>query len=209
MYLMFLGPYQEGGDFRDEGISGIRRFLDKVWGLVGGAAGQRGSGAAGQTGAVRKLHQTIRKVGEDLEALQYHTAISAMMEYVNVLRKDGRDGQDGRDGREMLEPLVVMLAPLAPHFAEECWERLGHQESVFRARWPEFDPEMAKAPEVEIVVQVNGKVRGRIKAPAGLLEAEAVTRAKAEPAVAKFLNGNEIRKVIYVQDRLVNLVVSR
>jgi leucyl-tRNA synthetase len=196
MYLMFLGPYQEGGDFRDEGISGIRRFLDRVWGLVADA-----SGAGGGAAARRKLHQTIRKVGGDLEALQYHTAISAMMEYVNLLKKEGQGGQD------LVEPLIVLLAPFAPHFAEECWERLGHPETVFAAPWPAHDPELARDPEVEMVVQVNGKVRSRIHLPAGTAEAEAVARAQADPAVRKFLDGNKIRKVVFVQDRLVNLVV--
>jgi leucyl-tRNA synthetase len=200
MYLMFLGPYQEGGDFRDEGISGIRRFLDRVWGLVADAP-EAGGGDA----ARRKLHQTIRKVGGDLEAMQYHTAISAMMEYVNLLKK--HDGHDGRVGRDFIEPLIVLLAPFAPHFAEECWERLGHRETVFAASWPAHDPEMARDPEVEMVVQVNGKVRARIRLPAGTPEAEAVARARAEPAVRKFLDGNEIRKVVFVPDRLVNLVI--
>jgi leucyl-tRNA synthetase len=210
MYLMFLGPYQEGGDFRDDGISGIRRFLDRVWVLVGDA-----QGAGGGAAARRKLHQIIRKVGEDLEALQYHTAIAAMMEYVNLLKKAGpegqkrrkRQGEDGGVARELIEPLIVLLAPFAPHFAEECWERLGHETSIFDARWPSHDPELARDPEVEMVVQVNGKVRGRIRVPAGLPEAEAVSRAKAEPSVRKFFDGNEIRKVVFVPDRLVNLVV--
>jgi leucyl-tRNA synthetase len=197
MYLMFLGPYLEGGDFRDEGISGIRRFLDRVWGLVADAPGPDGGDAAR-----RKLHQTIRKVGGDLEALQYHTAIAAMMEYVNLLKKEGQGG------RALVEPLIVLLAPFAPHFAEECWERLGHRETVFAARWPAHDPELARDPEVEMVVQVNGKVRARIQLPAGTPEAEAVARARAEPAVRKFLDGNKIEKVVFVQDRLVNLVVS-
>jgi leucyl-tRNA synthetase len=197
MYLMFLGPYLEGGDFRDEGISGIRRFLDRVWGLVADAPGPDGGDAAR-----RKLHQTIRKVGGDLEALQYHTAIAAMMEYVNLLKKEGQGG------RALVEPLIVLLAPFAPHFAEECWERLGHRETVFAARWPAHDPELARDPEVEMVVQVNGKVRARIQLPAGTPEAEAVARARAEPAVRKFLDGTKIEKVVFVQDRLVNLVVS-
>jgi leucyl-tRNA synthetase len=204
MYLMFLGPYLEGGDFRDEGILGLRRFLERVWALVGDA----GNGA-GPEAARRKLHQTIRKVGEDLEALQYHTAIAAMMEYVNVIRKAGQrgSGAEAQIGRDLVEPLVILLAPFAPHFAEECWERLGHDRSIFEARWPAFDAEMARAPEVELVVQVNGKVRGRIRVPAGLAETEAVSRARAEPSVSKFLDGNTIRKVIFVPDRLVNLVV--
>jgi len=212
MYLMFLGPYQEGGDFRDEGISGIRRFLDRVWSLVGEA----GAGSVPDA-ARRKLHQTIRKVSADTEELRYNTAIAAMMEYVNLVRREGQDGDEGqeRPGRqkgqgiapELVEPLVLLLAPFAPHFAEECWERLGHDGSVFDARWPTFDPELAKDAEIELVVQVNGKVRGRLQVPAGLPEAEAIARAQADEGVRKFIADKTIRKAIYVKDRLVNLVV--
>jgi leucyl-tRNA synthetase len=138
MYLMFLGPYQEGGDFRDEGISGIRRFLDKVWGLVASAGGGR---ADDHREAYRKLHQTIHGVGTDLEALRYNTAISKLMEYVNVLRAGG-DGGTGLPGA-LLEPLAIMLGPLAPHLAEECWERLGHDTSVFDAPWPVYEEALA------------------------------------------------------------------
>jgi leucyl-tRNA synthetase len=203
MYLMFLGPYQEGGDFRDEGISGIRRFLDRVWGLVGHVEPTEGS-----TAAWRKLHQTIRKVGVDIEELHYNTAIAAMMEYVNLLRRDEQDGQDGQGvSRSLVEPLVMLLAPFAPHFAEECWARLGQEGSVFDATWPPFDPELARDPEIELVVQVNGKVRGRLQVLAGLPEPEAVALAQADETVRKFLGGKEIRKAVYVKDRLVNLVI--
>ncbi|HEY2825892.1 MAG TPA: leucine--tRNA ligase [Gemmatimonadales bacterium] len=198
MYLMFLGPYQEGGDFRDEGIAGIRRFLDKVWGLVT-ATGERTSDAA----ARRKLHQTIRKVGDDVEGLRYNTAIAALMEYVNVLRA----GNHAAPARELVEPLVVMLSPLAPHFGEECWERLGHTASVFGASWPVFDAAAAAADEIELVVQVNGKVRGRFKVPTGLSEGEAVKRALADDAVTRHVEGKPVKKAIYVPDKLLNLVV--
>jgi leucyl-tRNA synthetase len=204
MYLMFLGPYQEGGDFRDEGISGIHRFLDRVWTLVGEVEETGGAAAA-----LRKLHQTIRKVGGDIEDLRYNTAIAAMMEYVNLLRREGQEGQRGQGvSRSLVEPLILLLAPFAPHFAEECWERLGHTTSIFEARWPVFDPELARDAEIELVVQVNGKVRARLTVPAGLAEAEAVDRARADDVVRKFIEGREIRKAVYVSDRLVNLVVG-
>jgi leucyl-tRNA synthetase len=198
MYLMFLGPYQEGGDFRDEGIAGIRRFLDKVWGLVI-AEGAR----TAEPAARRKLHQTIRKVGNDIEELRYNTAIAALMEYVNVLRARGSDAPTA----ELLEPLIIMLSPLAPHFGEECWERLGHTTSVFDARWPAFDPAVAAEEEVELAVQVNGKVRGRLHVPSGLAEADAVKLALADEAVARHVAGKPVKKVVYVPDRLLNLVV--
>jgi leucyl-tRNA synthetase len=202
MYLMFLGPYQEGGDFRDEGISGIRRFLDRVWGLVQEAAeGDRSA----SPDVRRKLHQTIRKVGTDIAELRYNTAIAAMMEYVNLIRQQGQEGQVSR---ELVEPLIILLAPFAPHFAEECWERLGHENAtVFAARWPAFDPVLARESEVELVVQVNGKVRSRLRLPAGTAEAEAVAQARADETVRKFIGDKQIRKAIYVKDRLVNLVV--
>jgi leucyl-tRNA synthetase len=217
MYLMFLGPYQRGGDFQDQGISGIRHFLGRVWTLVHEACDGDGAAAA----AVRqRLHQTIRKVTEDLEALQYHTAIAGMMEYVNLLRKEGQEErerqqqpqrQEGQESvavpRELIEPLVILLAPFAPHFAEECWERLGHPSTVFAARWPAYDPALAKSAEVEVVVQVNGKVRARMVVEAGLQESDAVAHAASQEPVRKFIEGKKIRKAIYVPDRLVNLVV--
>ncbi|HEV8382870.1 MAG TPA: leucine--tRNA ligase [Gemmatimonadales bacterium] len=200
MYLMFLGPFQDGGDFRDSGIVGQRRFLEKVWALVHEAAAKGGEGTA-PAAVAQKLHRTIRKVGADTEALQYNTAIAAMMEYVNELR------EQGAGSRELLEPLVIMLAPYAPHIAEELWERLGHKESVFQARWPAYDERLASAGDVEIAVQVNGKLRSRIVLPRGMPEQEVLKVVLSDAAVKKFVDGQPLKKVIYVQDRLVNLVV--
>jgi leucyl-tRNA synthetase len=198
MYLMFLGPFEVGGDFRDEGITGIRRFLDRVWAL---AHRVRETSAPLPAAVERKLHQTIKKVTADTEALSYNTAIAAMMEYVNALR------DAGTAARAALEPLVLLLAPYAPHLAEALWAHLGHEASVFTARWPAFDERLVLADEVELVVQVNGKVRARLTAPRGLAERDAVQRALADPAVVRVLDGHALRKAVYVQDRLVNLVV--
>jgi len=204
MYLMFLGPYQDGGDFRDTGVSGQRRFLDRVWGLVANARDDDGGDAV----ARRKLHQTIRGVAEDAEELRYNTAIAKMMEYVNVLRGRMAKGENAAIANAEIEPLIVMLAPFAPHFAEECWEQLGHAESVFDASWPEYDEALAKEDEVEIVVQVNGKVRGRINVEVGVAEEDAIGKALTEESVQRFIEGKEIKKTIYVENKLVNLVVK-
>jgi leucyl-tRNA synthetase len=201
MYLMFLGPFQEGGDFRDEGIIGVRRFLEKVWVLTHEAAAGDGEGAELQAAVVRKLHQTIKKVTGDTEALQYNTAIAAMMEYVNELREAGVASP------EAVRPLVVLLAPYAPHLAEELWERLGHEQSVFETRWPAYDERVATAGDVEIAVQVNGKLRSRLTVPRGMGQNDVVARVLADATVKKFVDGQPVKKVIYVQDRLVNLVV--
>jgi leucyl-tRNA synthetase len=197
---MFLGPFQEGGDFRDEGIVGIRRFLDKVWWLVQTGVAQ-GQSKASAPSVQQKLHRTIRRVSADTEGLHYNTAIAAMMEYVNELR------EQGAGSRELVEPLVIMLAPYAPHVAEEMWEVLGNKDSVFGARWPAHDEKLASAGDVEIAVQVNGKLRSRLTVARGLTQDEVMKIVLADPAVQKFVDGQKLKKVIYVQDRLVNLVV--
>ncbi len=206
MYLMFLGPFQEGGDFRETGIVGIRRFLDKVWQLAHEVAAPRFSPASLPTSlrraVERKLHQTIKKVTADTENLDYNTAIAAMMEYVNEVR------EAGGASREALEPLVLMLAPYAPHLAEELWAVLGHTErSIFEERWPAYDEALVAAGDVEIAVQVNGRLRGRVTVARGTPEAEVVKRALADEGVRKFVDSNPIKKTVFVQDRLVNLVV--
>ena len=208
MYLMFLGPYQDGGDFRDAGISGIRRFLDKVWQLVETVSGVGGAGSGKPApgpgtvdpGLLRMMHRTVQRVTDDTEALAYNTAIAAMMEYVNALR-------DGVPTAALVEPLAILLAPYAPHFAEECWERLGRTTSVMEATWPSFDAALAVAEQVELVVQVNGKVRSRLPMPRGATEQTVVAAALADPAVLKFTAASRLKKVVFVPDRLVNIVI--
>jgi leucyl-tRNA synthetase len=195
-YLMFLGPYEEGGDFRDSGISGVRRFLERLWLAVTEA---RRDGDA-DVAVLRKLHQTIKKVGDDIPKLSYNTAIAAMMEYMNTLRKDQRAPH-----REEAEPLVQLVAPFAPHIAEELWEFLGHDGSVFDAGWPAYDPALVIEDMVHLAVQVNGKLRGTMTVARGISQDESLKRALAESHIAKFVTG-DIRKVVFVPNRLLNIV---
>jgi leucyl-tRNA synthetase len=198
---MFLGPFQEGGDFRDEGISGPRRFLDKVWALVGDACRTHADDEVRHETLV-KYHQTVKKVTEGMEDLRYNTSIAALMELVNALR------QDSCTQRTLVEGLIVMLAPFAPHFAEESWERLGHATSVFDARWPEWNEGLVVEDQVEVVVQVNGKTRSKVTVPRDAKQDEVVKAALRDPAVRRFTDGKEVRKVVYVPNRLLNLVVG-
>jgi leucyl-tRNA synthetase len=197
-YLMFLGPYEEGGDFRDQSIAGVRRFLDRLW---GSSTDARRDGAPDDA-VLRKLHQTIKKVSDDVPRLQYNTAIAAMMEYMNVVRAKERTPHV-----EEVRPLVQLVSPFAPHIAEELWERLGGTSSVFDAGWPEFDASLAAEDLVTIAVQVNGKLRGTIRVATGTGQEAALETALAEPAIAKFVPGPP-KKVIYVPGRLLNLVVG-
>jgi leucyl-tRNA synthetase len=199
MYLMFLGPFQEGGDFRDEGISGPRRFLEKVWTLVSEALRTRPEDAAPRSVLV-KYHQTVKRVTEGMEQLHYNTAIAALMEFVNTLR------EESCTHRDMVEGLVLMLAPFTPHFAEESWERLGHG-SIFDARWPEWDEALVVEDQVEVVIQVGGKTRGRVSVPRDAEQGAVVAAAQEDAAVRRFTEGKEVRKIVYVPNRLLNLVV--
>jgi leucyl-tRNA synthetase len=196
-YLMFLGPYEEGGDFRDAGISGVRRFLERLWLAVS----ETTSDGAPDAGVLRKLHQTIRKVGTDIPKLSYNTAIAAMMEYMNTLRRGERATH-----RSEVEPLVQLVSPFAPHLAEELWERLGHTESVFDAGWPAFDEALAREDEVQLAVQVNGKLRGTIVVSPSVTQDDALAAALAEANIAKFVTGTP-RKIIFIPGRLLNVVV--
>ena len=202
LYLMFLGPFEVGGDYRDQGIQGPFGFIKRLWESVVPTTQLRDD--LPDPEVERKLHKTIKQVTNQISDLQLNTAVAAMMEYLNTVRAGGRTA-----ARSEVEPLVVMIAPFCPHLSEELWERLGHDESIFEgAHWPSFDPEKTIDHTITLAIQVNGKVRGTIEIAAGTPEQEAVSRAREEPNVARYLKTAELRRVIYVQDRLLNLVVG-
>lgn len=198
MYLMFLGPLQVGGDFRDAGINGPRRFLDRVWLLVGDTT----TGGDIPRELVTRWHATKKKAAEDIEGLHYNTAIAALMELVNGMKETGcRD-------RAIVRDLVVMLAPFAPHFAEECWERLGRTTTVFDAGWPAWDEALVVSDEIELPVQVNGRTRSKVMVARGAEERVVLAAALADPTTKRFVGENPPKKVIYVPNRLINIVVG-
>jgi leucyl-tRNA synthetase len=199
-YLMFLGPFEEGGDFRDASISGVKRFLDRLWASVIVAV-SADIDRPGDPEVMRKLHQTIRKVGEDIPKLSYNTAVAAMMEYMNTLRRGERT-----PSRSEVEPLVQLASPFAPHIAEELWSKLGHSGSVFDAGWPAFDESLAADERFDLPVQVNGKTRGKVSVARDVSQDDAVATARADASIWKFVAG-EPKKIIFVPGRLLNIVV--
>ncbi len=204
LYLMFLGPCAEGGDYRDEGIQGPFGFLHRLFETVTEVAEAEDTVQTPDPAVERKLHQTIKQVSEQIPNLQYHTAIAAMMEYLNTVRAGGR-----RACRAEVEPLVVLIAPFAPHLAEELWEKLGHTQSIFAgANWPSFDPVKARSETAKIAVQVNGKLRGTVEAPSGSSQEEVEALARLQPNVSRHLEGSRILRVVFVQDRLLNFVTG-
>jgi leucyl-tRNA synthetase len=209
MFVLFAAPPEKEVDWRAEGAEGIYRFLGRVFRFA-----TRNAGAAGRAEgpsdkkALRKLHQTLKKITEDFETRwHFNTCIAGVMELVNVLYAE-EAGISAAAMPEILEKLALMLAPFAPYVSQEIWEELGHQGPVFRQCWPAFDAGLAKEEEAEIVVQVNGKLRARIHAPFGTPNQELESRALADEKVRPFLEGKQVRKIIIVPDKLVNIVAA-
>jgi leucyl-tRNA synthetase len=211
LHLMYLGPWDQGGPWNSRGIAGMERFIRRAYGLVT----ETGAGPFdqplpdGQTLPLRRLRaKTTQRVTTDLDEFQFNTMVAALIEYVNELMKLRETALVRTPAwREALESLVLLMAPSTPYVAEELWERLGMPYSVHHQSWPDFDVALTQDDAVEVVVQVNGKVRDRLLLPVDLPEEEARTRVLAQPKIAEALNGREPRKVIYVPGRLINIVV--
>jgi leucyl-tRNA synthetase len=208
VYFMFLGPWEQGGEWDDSGISGVRRWLNRVWNLVLEEYTLRTENDATRTELKRITHQTIRKVTNDIERLRFNTMIAALMEFTNHLAKIKESGSVSQaDWKEALDKLLLLLAPSTPHIAEELWERTGHGYSIHNQDWPQWDEELVKDEEVTLVVQVNGRLRDRITVPISITEDEARQTALESPKVRPHIDGKQILKEIYVPQKLVNLVV--
>ncbi|MBI5154685.1 leucine--tRNA ligase [Candidatus Poribacteria bacterium] len=204
-YLMFLGPYNYGGDFRDKDIMGVRRFFNRVYDYY---LGENTPALAEDEQLPKelrvKVHQTIKKVTGDLEAMSYNTAIAALMELLNALRASTQTSRFAR------EALCIMIAPFAPHLAEEVWhEALGHAGTVTKAAWPAYIEALTKLDEIEIAVQINGKVRGKLVVAREAPEADLETAARSsEPVTRQIASGGQVRKIIVVPGRLVNVIIQ-
>jgi leucyl-tRNA synthetase len=210
-YLMFLGPWDQGGPYDPSGISGVHRWLNRVWNVVTGGAVTADLPDAPETRDLRRwTHRTIERVTHDIENFRFNTMIAALMELTNELTRIRESGTtvNAAAWREALRSLVLMLAPPAPHIAEELWQRLDEPYSVHTQSWPSFDAALAAQDEVEIAVQVNGKLRERLALPVDAPEDAARDRALASDRVAPHLAGKEIVRIIYVPNRLLNIVVK-
>ncbi len=212
-FVLFLGPPEKDAEWNDEGISGPERFLWRVRSAVERfletGADPQAQPAKADTPAARARHMTIKKVTEDFRAFSFHTAVAHLMEFLNgatVLLNDA--GADAGETATTLRTLVTLLHPVAPHLSEELNERLGGRKSLLESGWPSFDPALAKEEVASIAIQVSGKVRAEIKLRRGSSEKEAVAAAQDEATLSRWLDGKQIVKTIWVQDRLLNLVVK-
>ena len=204
LYEMFMGPLEAMKPWSMHGVQGVHRFLQKTWRLIVDEKTDQLAAAVQKAEVdeetLRLLHQTIRKVGSDVETFGFNTAISAMMILVNHL------GKQAVRPKSALESLVLILAPFAPHIAEELWQRLGHSDSLAYEPWPQYDKTLIKEKEIELAVQVNGKIKDRIVVAADADEASIKTKALDNLKVVEALAGKTPRKVIVIKSRLVNIV---
>ncbi len=208
MYLAFMGPYDQGGPWNPTGILGIKRFLDRIWKLVSSVKHQAASGKNNQL--ERLFHQTIKKVGEDIENFRFNTAISALMILFNELEKN----------KNLLSIIhyslfLKLLSPFAPHLSEELWQQLYKPrnakrgfKSIHQENWPKYDSKLIKKEEFNLIIQINGKTRDKIIVSSGISQREAEELAKNREKIKNYLAGKKSVKTIFVPDRLINIVVD-
>ncbi|MXZ43151.1 MAG: leucine--tRNA ligase [Caldilineaceae bacterium SB0666_bin_21] len=207
-YLMFIGPWDQGGPWDPQRIEGVRRFLNRIWTVVTEPAETSTQDASAARQLEQKLHATIAKVTSDLDHFRFNTAISALMELNNQMMKARTTAVAGTSlWTQAVESMCLMMAPFFPHIAEELWHLAGHEDSVHLQNWPVHDEELARANEITIVVQVNGKVRATVEVEQGMAPEGLEALALEQPNVQPYLDGRELRRAIVVPDKLVNLVV--
>jgi len=198
LYEMFMGPFDQMIAWSDNNIIGVRRFIEKIWRLVPKISSKK---EKVDRSFEALLHKTVKKVGDDIESMSFNTAVSSMMILVNEMEKMTEIPQ------EYFEIFLKLLAPFAPHLTEEIWENLGHKTSIHLEEWPKFDKSKIKEEKTILVIQINGKVRAQFEAETGISEKEAKEKALALPDVQKWLENREIKKVIFVPNKVISFVV--
>ncbi|MBI4709677.1 MAG: class I tRNA ligase family protein, partial [Nitrospirae bacterium] len=219
LFCLFAAPPERDLDWSDHGVEGAYRFLNRVWGFVyKNRYRTQNSGCKitstlnlqpSSLSLIRKTHQTIKKVTNDIERdYHFNTAIASLMELMNEAAAfDAATREDSEALLFCIKNIIILLSPFAPHFAEEAWEFSGSRQSIFNEPWPEWDEAITKEDEVELVVQINGKLRGKLTIPAGLNDEAVKERAFLDPKVIEYTKGRPVRKIIVVQGRLVNIVL--
>ena len=211
-YLMFLGPWEAGGDWSDSGINGVARWANRVWEVANRDSSELDHSPVNENSVrdvQRALHKTIKKVSDDMDNFKFNTAIASLMELTNTLTQAWERSDLTSDAwNEAVSNLVAMMAPITPYLSEELWEATGHESSVHTQSWPEWDESLAADETITLVVQVNGRLRDRIEVPVGIEEDTAKETALSSPKIQPHIQGKDVSKVIYVPGRLVNIVAG-
>jgi len=209
VYLMFVGPWEQGGDWNDNGIVGMGRWLNRVWSLAATDYQEKNVDAESSKECLRIMHKTIKKASGDIERFRFNTMLAALMEYTNTLSKVMEAGSiPAEEWKEAIKTLLILMAPSTPHMAEELWMALGYPYSIHKQSWPVWDKELAADEEVTLVVQVNGKLRDKLTVPVDIGEEDAMKLAFAQDRIKGYTTGKSIAKTIYVPGKLLNIVLK-
>ncbi len=208
LYEMFMGPFADAKPWDTKGIIGVRRFLERIWSMLSAQLSSKETDSKISPALQLPLHKTIKKVTEDIDGFRFNTAISAMMILLNELEKQQIEKIALDQAKPIWEKFIQILSPFAPHIAEELWQKLGHRESVFTVPWPKYDEAIIKSAKVQLVVQINGKVRDKMAIDAEIDKDAALKLVRESEKVKRWMSGKKIVKEIYVPGRLVNIVVK-
>lgn len=208
LFLMFIGPWEEGADWDAAGIEGTFKFLKRLWTLVLAHSSAPAHDGPPIEELERLRHRSIKRVTEAMERFRWNIAVAALMEYLRDIQA-AKGSEQSISYDRALRSLLLLLAPMAPHISEELWQRLGATRSIHLESWPTYDPAAVAEREVTVVIQVNGKVRDRVIVPAGSSDAELTRLARENPRVKASLDGARVSRVVVVRDRLVNVVTGK
>jgi len=209
VYLMFVGPWEQGGEWNDNGIIGMGRWLKRVWTLLSVQYQEKQLDADAQKEWLRVMHKTIKKATEDMERFRFNTMLAALMEYSNMLTRVQENGSIRSSvWDEAARTLLLLLAPSAPHMTEELWQQLGYKYSIHNQSWPKWDRELAADEETTLVIQVNGKLRDKLSVPVNITEENARKLAFEQERIKGYVEGKSIAKIIYVPGKLLNIVLK-
>ncbi|TFG35207.1 MAG: leucine--tRNA ligase, partial [Parcubacteria group bacterium] len=198
LYEMFMGPFDQAISWSDKGVKGVYRFLERFWKLVLESLENKETGPQ----ITRALHKLNEKIDKDLEEMKFNTIIAAFMEFVNLATANKKEF-----GKDAIEKSLILFSPFAPHISEELWAKMGHKKSIILESWPRYDASLAKDETISLVIQINGKVRDRIEAAADISEKEAKKLAISREKIKTWLGDKEIKKVIFVSGKLINIVI--
>jgi len=201
LYLRFLGDFSQGGDWRDNGADGMARFVNKLWQTFFELKGE-GQGVK----KTQMIDKTVKAIGEDLEKLSFNTAVARYMEFLNWIRENINNFNENQT-QKIKEILALLIAPMAPHIAEEFWKSLGNERSIFNKKWPEYNKNNLEDDQFELVIQINGKLRDKIKVSRKINEEEAKKISQETEKIKKHLTSKTPKKIIYIKEKLINIVI--
>ena len=208
-YLMFIGPWELGGEWSDSGFAGISRWLNRIWKLIDKGYAAETIDETSEKELTHFIHKTIKKTSTDIKHFRFNTMLSALMEFCNFLSKvQENKSVSVKLWEEAIKVLLLLLAPTAPHFTEELWARTGHSYSIHNQTWPDWNEQLASEEEVTLAIQINGKLRDKIVVSASATEKEVKELILARERVKLYTDGKEISKTIYVPKRVLNIIAK-